>query len=237
MKAKAIVWLFPLVFLTFCSSKKDVTVSLEEAPEMEEKLNSSTNARNEKVGVKDDTVKIQKMVYLEEDLAKSQREIEDLENAIYGQSKKYPGGMFIALKECRNRLADPRLGGNGVSEPMEKWQKVSEKDPDYNYHVDRDKNVVAVSEEDLASRISNLRKLKNLLNDSYDAFQTKLDNCHQKLKTAMVQHGMNPQDMKAQGEWVEGPNGYKVWKMKKPSTSDPEELMKRKGQRENASEE
>lgn len=234
---KALLWLLPVVFLTYCSSKKDVTVSLEEAPEMEEKLNSSTNSRNEKVGVKDDTVKIQKTVYLEEDLAKSQREIEDLENAIYGQSKKYPGGMFLALKECRNRLADPRIGGNGVSEPMERWQKISEKDPDYNYHVDRDKNVVAVTEEDLASRISNLRKLKSLLNDSYDAFQTKLDNCQQRLKTAMVQHGINPNDMKAQGEWVEGPNGYKIWKMKKPSTTDPEELMKRKGQREKSSEE
>lgn len=234
---KVLLWLLPAIFLTYCSSKKDVTVSLKETPEMEEKLNSSTNSRNEKVGVKDDTVKIQKIVYLEEDLAKSQREIEDLENAIYGQSKRYPGGMYLALKECRNRLADPRIGGNGVSEPMEKWKKISEKDPDYNYHVDRDKNVVAVTEEDLASRISNLRKLKSLLNDSYDAFQTKLDNCQQRLKTAMVQHGINPNDMKAQGEWVDGPNGYKIWKMKKPSTTDPEELMKRKGQREKFSEE
>lgn len=234
---KLFLWLLPLALLTQCSSKKDVTVSLEEAPQMEQKLNSSTGSRGEKVGVKDDTVKIQKTVYLEEDLAKSQREIEDLENAIYGQSKKHPGGMYMALKSCRSRLADPRVGGNGVAEPMEKWVKISAKDPDFNYHVDRDKNVVAVSEEDLASRISNLRKLKNILNDTYDAFQTKVDNCQQNLETAMIKHGMNPNDMKAQGEWVEGPNGYKVWKMKKPTTNDPEEMMKRKSQREKASEE
>lgn len=234
---KLFLWLLPLALLTQCSSKKDVTVSLEEAPKMEQKLNSTTGSRGEKVGVKDDTVKIQKTVYLEEDLAKSQREIEDLENAIYGQSKKHPGGMYLGLKSCRNRLADPRLGGNGVSEPMEKWEKISAKDPDFNYHVDRDKNVVAVSEEDLASRISNLRKLKNILNDTYDAFQTKLENCQQNLETAMIKNGMNPNDMKAQGEWVDGPNGYKVWKMKKPTTNDPEEMMKRKSQREKSSEE
>lgn len=232
---KWFLWVLPVVLLTHCSSK-EVSVSLDEAPKMDKKLNSTTGAKNERVGVKDDTVKIQKTVYLEEDLANSQREIEDLENAIYGQSKKYPGGIYLALKSCRNRLADPRLGGNGVSEPMEKWEKISAKDPDYNYHVDRDKNVVAVSEEDLASRISNLRKLKSLLNDSYDAFQTKLDNCQQKLETAMIQNGINPKDMKAEGEWVDGPNGYKVWKMKKPGTNDPEELMKRKSEREKASE-
>lgn len=234
---KAVLWLIPVIFLTQCSSKKDVTVSLDEAPKMEQKLNSTTGSKNEKVGVKDDTVKIQKTVYLEEDLANSQREIEDLENAIYGQSKKYPGGIYLALKSCRARLADPRLGGNGVAEPMEKWEKISAKNPDYNYHVDRDKNVVAVTEEDLASRISNLRKLRGLLNDSYDAFQTKLDNCQQKLETAMIQNGMDPKDMKAEGEWVDGPNGYKVWKMKKPSTNNPEELIKRKAQREKSSEE
>lgn len=228
------LWLVSLLFITHCSSQKDVTVSLEEPPDFEEKLNSSTNIGNEQIGIKDQSIKVQKTLYLEEDLAKSQREIEDLENAIYGQSKKYPGGMFLALKECRNRLSDPRLGGNGVPEPMEKWKRISEKNIDYKYHVDRDKNIVAVSEEELASRLSSLKKLKVVLNDTYDAFQTKLETCQQKLKTAMIQHGINPKDMEATGEWVEGPNGYKVWKMKKPSTTDPEELMKRKGQRENA---
>jgi hypothetical protein len=223
-----------LFLLTHCSSK-EVTVSQDEAPKFEKILHSGTSDHAEKVGLKDGTVKIQKTVYLEEDLNKMQREIEDLENRIYGQSKTYPGGMYLSLKECRGRLADARLGGNGVPEPMEKWEKISEKDADYNYHVDRDQNVVAVSEEDLASRITNLRKLKRVLGDTYDTFQTRLDNCEQKLSAEMLAHGMNPADAKAQGEWVEGPNGYKVWKLKKPATTDPEELVKRKDQRERGS--
>ncbi|MFM8314262.1 MAG: hypothetical protein ACKOA8_08260 [Deltaproteobacteria bacterium] len=220
------------LLLTHCASKKEVTVSLEEAPKMEKNLKSTTSDRAEKVGVKDGTVKIQKTIYLEEDLTKMQREIEDLENRVYGESRTYPGGMFLALKECRGRLSDARLGGNGVPEPMEKWEKVSEKNEDYNYHVDKEQNVVAVNEEELATRITNLRKLKRILADTYDSFQTRLDNCQQKLQAAMVSHGINPDDAKSKGEWVEGPNGYKVWRLKRPASTDPEELMKRKGERE-----
>ncbi|NDD05719.1 MAG: hypothetical protein EB078_12505, partial [Proteobacteria bacterium] len=106
------------VALTHCSSKKDVTVSQEEAPKFDKTLNSSTNQRGEKIGVRDDKVTVQKTVYLEEDLKKAQDEIEDLENRVYGQSKTYPGGIYLGLKTCRARLADPRLGGSGVPEPM-----------------------------------------------------------------------------------------------------------------------
>ena len=226
------ILLLGLGLLTQCSSKKDVTVSLEEAPKFTQKLNSSTTERSEKVGVKDDTVKIQRTVYLEEDLTKMQREIEDLENRVYGQSKTYPGGLYLSLKTCRGKNADARLGGNGVPEPMEKWERVSEKDADYNYHVDKDNNVVGVQEEDLASRISNLRKLRRVLNDTFDSLQTKMDTCEQKHQSAMLQNGLNPEDSSAQGEWVEGPNGYRVWKMRRPATNDPEEMARRKSERE-----
>jgi len=223
--------LVALLVLASCSSK-EVTVSTDEAEKFDKNLNSATLDKAEKVGVKDGTVKIQKTIYLEEDLNKMQRDIEELESRIYGESKTYPGGMYLALKTCRGQLADTRIGGNGVPEPMEKWEKVSAKDPDYNYHVDRDKNVIAVNEEELAGRITNLRKLKRVLNDTYDTFQGRLDVCQQKVHAAQVAHGMNPDDAKAQGEWVEGPNGYKVWKMKRSKTSDPEEMMKRKTAKE-----
>jgi len=224
---KVLMGLVALMVLASCSSK-EVTVSTDEAEKFDKNLNSATLDKAEKVGIKDGTVKIQKTIYLEEDLNKMQREIEDLENRIYGESKTYPGGMYLSLKGCRSELADTRLGGNGVPEPMEKWEKISAKDPDYNYHVDRDKNVIAVNEEELAGRITNLRKLKRVLNDTYDTFQSRLDICQQKVKAAQVAQGMNPEDSKAKGEWVEGPNGYKVWKMKRSKTTDPEEMMKRK---------
>jgi len=221
-----------LIVLSGCASKKEVNVSLDEAPKFDKKLNSATLDRNERVGVKDGTVKIQRVVYLEENLSKLQTEIDDLENQVYGPSKTFPGGIYLDLKTCRTNAADVRIGGNGVPEPMEKWQKISQKNEDFNYHVDANNSVIAVSEEDLATRISSLQKLQRMLNDNYDNFKEKLDNCKSKYKTALLQHGLNPDDMEAKGEWVEGPNGYKVWKMRRPATSDPEELMRRKSQLE-----
>jgi hypothetical protein len=118
---------------------------------------------------------------------------------------------------------------------MEKWEKISERAKDFNFAVDKKGNVVAVQEEDLEVRIVNLEKAKNVINDRYDAMKEKLDSCENKHRTALIQHGMDPADTKAVGEWVDGPGGFKVWKMKKSSTSNPEELMRRKQKRSNQS--
>jgi len=226
-----LIQVFILSLMIGCSSK-EVTVSTEEAAKFDKSLNSVTSEKNEKVGIKDGTIKVQKIVYLEEDLTKTQMEIDDLEGRIYGESKTYPGGLYLELKNCRNQLSDSRLGGNSVTEPMEKWEKISKKNPDYNYFVDRDKNVIGVSEEELAGKITNLRKIVRLLNDTYDTFQSRLDVCQQKVRSAQIAHGLDPEDSKAKGEWVDGPNGYKVWRMKQPETTNPEEMAKRKIARE-----
>lgn len=232
---KKIFVLVSLVWLAGCSSDKP-NVSLEAPEEFDKPLNVTGSDKTEKYGIKDSTVKVQKIVYLEEELGKTQNEITELENKIYGAARTNPGGLFLELQMCRKRLADQRIGGNGVPEPMEKWQKVSQKDPDYNYHVDKRNSVVAVTEEDLATKIDNLNKLKRVLTDKYDDMSGKLDTCRDQYHAALVNHGLDPRDTEAQGEWVVGDNGYKVWKMKKPATYDPEELMRRKQQREKKAE-
>jgi len=175
---------------------------------------------------------IQKKVYLEEEMRKLQDDIEDLENNIYGKSRKDPGGLWAKLQECRVRTADPRIGGTGMPEPMENWEKISETDPDVNYRVDDKKNVVVVSEEELGARISNLNKTKRVLERRFGEFKDKVDSCESKYHAALIQHGLDPEDTKSQGEWVEGPDGARVWKMRRPASKDPEELMRRKQRRE-----
>jgi len=231
VSAKNCLFFLILLLMVSCASK-EVSVSTEEAPELDKKLNTKMGDRRDQVGVRDNTVKVQKTLYLEEEMSKLQGEIGDLENLIYGQSKSHPNGLFLQLKTCRQKSADPRVGGNGTPAPMEKWEKISEKDEDFSYHVDRDDNVVAVSEENLSTRITNLKKLKRVLSDKYDAFKEKSDACEASYRTALVNHGLNPNDTESAGEWVEGPNGFKVWKMRKGKTNDPEELMRRKQERE-----
>jgi hypothetical protein len=216
-----------------CSHSK---VSTDEPEKMDKILNSETGDRGEKVGVRGDNIVVQKRVYLEEELAKIKDNIDDLENSIYGQSLRDPGGLWLGLQDCRKHLADPRIGGNSAPEPQEKWEKISQGDPDYDYRVDNKKNVVAVSEQELGAKIANLKKTRNILERRYEEMKTKLESCQSRYQTALLQHGLNPDDTKAVGEWVDGPNGYKVWKMRKTPTHDPEELMKRKQKRDKSSE-
>lgn len=214
--------------LAACASKK---VSLDEPAQMDKTLNTTTGDRSEKVGVRGDSIVVQRKIYLEEQMTKVKDQIEDLENSIYGQSVQDPGGLWLSLQDCRKRLADPRVGGNGNPEPMETWEKLSQSDPDFDFRVDKKSNVVAVTEEDLGQKISNYNKMKNVLQRRYSEYKTKSDSCENKYRTALVQHGLNPEDTQAQGEWVDGPEG-RVWKMRQPKTKDPEELMRRKAKRE-----
>ena len=62
--------------------------------------------------------------------------------------------------------------------------------------------------------------------------QSRVEICQQKVRAAQIAHGLDPEDSKVKGEWVDGPNGYKVWRMKQPATSNPEEMAKRKIARE-----
>jgi hypothetical protein len=229
-RIKSLVFILSVGFLIIgCASKK---VSLDEPTPMDKQLNAGTGDKGDKVGVRGDSIVVQKRVYLEEELAKKHDSITDLENTIYGESIKYPGGLWLGLQACRKRISDPRLGGSGAPEPMETWEKLSEAEPDFDYRVDKKDNVVAVSEEDLGAKIANLTKMQNILERRYGDFKQKLDSCENAYHVALLKTGLNPEDTQASGEWVEGPNGYKVWKMRRPSTQDPEELMRRKALRD-----
>lgn len=216
--------LLSVALLVGCSSDGEKKIT----EKFDKDLNVRTDDKREFVGTKDDQVIIQKRVYMEEELWKLNAEVQNLENAIYGQSRRDPGGLWLGLKTCREKLADPRVGGSGVPEPVEKWDKITEREEEFQYKVDKRNNLVGYSEENLETRISRYKKHKRVLNEAYDRLKGDLDTCEGKYRTALISHGLNPDDTKAKGEWVEGPDGYKVWKMKKGSTSDPEELMRRK---------
>jgi len=214
------VTVFIFILIIGCSTnsyKKDFDIQ----------LNSRTPDEGEKIGIKDKKIIISKRIFLEEELFKLQREIEDLENSMFGRSKQNPGGLWLALKSCRERLSDPRIGGNGIPEPMEKWEKITQRTPDYIYIVENN-FVIGLSEEELSTRINRMKADRKILADMYDDFNEKLLLCEAKYKTTLIQHGMNPEDTKSQGEWVDGSEGYKVWRLKKASTYDVEELMRRK---------
>lgn len=208
-----------------CSSKP------EGPGDLDQKLNTQTNDSREQVGIRDEKVVIQKKVYLEEQLWALKSQVDELQRTLYGKSAQDPGGIWLGLKDCRKRIADPRIGGTGKPEPMEKWQNVTAQDEQFFYRADKNNNIVGVSEEALDERIQRYQKHQRLLSSEYDNLKDKLESCEENYQSALVQHGLNPDDTKAKGEWVDGPQGYKIWKMKVGATKDPEELMRRKEQK------
>lgn len=201
--------------------------------EMDKTLNNRTDDASEKIGLRDDKVVIQKRIYLEEQLWSLKSEVDDLQRAIYGSSRQDPGGIWMGLRDCRKRLADPRIGGMGKPEPMETWSNITKQDEAFFYKVEKNSNsLVGVSEEALDDRLTRYQTHKRVLTTKYEEMKDKLESCEDKYHSTLVQNGLNPDDTKAKGEWVDGPKGYKVWRMKKPATSDPEELMKRKANKE-----
>ena len=217
--------------LSGCGSKEK-KVTLDEPEKLDRAYVNKTGERNETIGEKNGGIVIQKKMSLEEDMTRVRDQINDAENSIYGSSRQDPGGMWLKLKECRKKIADARLGGNGVPDAMEKWEKISTTDPDLKYRVEDKKKVVAVSEEQLEDRLSHMKNVKNILDRRYEEYKDKLDACEDRYASNLVRHGLDPEDAKAQGEWVDGPNGYRVWKMKTAPTANPEELMRRKEARE-----
>jgi hypothetical protein len=202
--------------------------------DMDKTLNNGTGDVAEKVGVRDDKVVIQKRIYLEEQLWTLKSEVDDLQRVLYGASRQDPGGIWLGLRECRKRLADPRIGGTGKPEPMETWANITKQDEAFFYKVDKKTNsLVGVSEEALDERLQRYQTHKRVLSAKYEELKDKIDSCEDRYSSSLVQNGLNPDDTKAKGEWVDGPKGYRVWRMKKPATSDPEELMKRKAVKEN----
>jgi hypothetical protein len=218
-----------VTFLAACASKEErPVVSTKDDTKKFDKNVNFNGTSGEKMGVRDDQVVIQKRSYLESELARLASQTSDLQETIYGKSRQEAGGLWDELRRCRQKLADPRLGGTGQPDAQEKWENIVDNSDDMKYVVDKYNTVMSVNEEEVSQRLVRFRKYKAVLSDKYDSYKDKLESCQNRYRTALIQHGLNPNDTEATGEWIDGPNGYRVWKMRRPTTDDPEELAKRK---------
>lgn len=216
-----------LAFVMSCSSPSKVKRLEDE----DTKLKDANPVGTENVGIKDDHIVVQKKVYLSENLRRLQNEVKELERLIYGARKNDPGGLYLLLRECHQRASDKRIGGDGKYPGMERIARLTGKDPEYKYGLDSKDHLVAISDEFFHERINRYRKFKEILEKRHTDFQEDLGVCEAKYRSRLIDYGLDPDDTKAKGEWVEGPNGYRVWKMRRPPTYDPEELQRRKARR------
>ncbi len=206
-----------LVFslLVGCSSAPDYR--------LEKKLEAQTTKSEEVVGVRDDKVVIQKRGRLKELLFSLRNEVQELQQRTYGRSRYAPGGLWLQLKQCQSKLSDPRIGGNGTPPKLAPWVDITQEDKEVKVLLTEDNKLETLSEEDLNTRIQRLQAAKRMLRERYNQLDDMLEICQHKYRTALLRHGITPEEARAQGEWVEGPDGYKVWRLKRPALIQPKE--------------
>lgn len=205
---------FAILFLVVSCSSQQPNILKSDQP-IETPINFTGDGQ---MGFRDGKVVIQKRIYLEERLTQLAYEAKEL--------SRLAEFYFDKLKSCQERLADPRIGGNGKVYLTKLERRNFE--PALRYVHDKDKNsVVAVAEEELSSRITRLEKERDILHAERFSFEDKNEECESQYRAALVNHGMNPSDAEAKGQWVDGDAGYKVWKLVRSVTYDPSEIAKR----------
>jgi hypothetical protein len=222
--SKRLFSILGLSILGACSSGP-VVVQVEEVPTTVERPNYVSG---EWMGLRDGVVVVQRRKQLSEELRKLQNEVFGLEDEIYGSRAYGSPGLYGVLKKCRNFLADKRIGGSGKLNPMEAVERPTEQEKDFKFGIDDKGNLLAVDEEVLVDRISRFRGFRSVLTDRRSHFEQQIDICDQDYRTALVDHGMNPDDTMAKAGWVHIPQvGTRVWMATKTPTNDPEELLRR----------
>jgi hypothetical protein len=222
MKAKFYAVLVPLIF-SACASK-------DKAKDIKTELDRSQQVQGENLGIKDGNVVVQRKVLLSEELRKLQTEVFEQEYKLYGNPYGSKG-LKDNLKECYEKLSDPRIGGSGKPQMVGKIDKLTANESKLNFGIDEKDQLVSVTEEGLTSRIGRFKSYRDAYEDRLNDMQIKIDTCEQDYKTALINNGLNPNDTKAEGRWVTRA-GKRVWEAKKTASDDPEELSRRKAEKE-----
>lgn len=148
------------------------------AEKVETKMeNPSVITGDEKIGVKDGNMIVQKKVMMNEELRRIQNEVYSLEDRVYGSRKYGSDGLYGVLKSCRAKLNSKALGGNGKVQFTEPIDRITDKEDSWTVGLDDKDKIVGVSEEFLKDRITRFAGYKTVLMKREDEYKDKLEVC------------------------------------------------------------
>lgn len=173
---KCLVMIGVILALGACSSNP------HKAEKLETEMDAKGKVKDEKVGLKDGDMIVQKKTLMSEELRKLQYEVYELEDRVYGNRKYGSKGLYGVLKDCRLELSDKKNGGDGKLKWIEPIERVTDKEDEYKIGLDEENNLVAVSEEYLKDRIERFRGYKQVLMKRQDEYEEKIDICKADLK-------------------------------------------------------
>jgi len=166
-----------LSFLAGCKSNPNKAEKIE--------TNMTKDAQvtgDEKVGVKNGNMVVQKKVQMNEELRRVQYEVYELEDKVYGNRKYGSKGLYGALKDCRAESVSKKFGGDGKLVWTEPIDRVTDKEDEFNIGVDENDKLVGVSEEYLKDRLSRFGRYRTTLLKRQDEYEEKLEICDANLK-------------------------------------------------------
>lgn len=186
----SLVLLVVLMVLCACSTNP------HKAEKLDTEIESKGKVKDEKVGLKDGDMVVQKKTLMSEELRKLQYEVYELEDRVYGNRKYGSKGLYGVLKDCRLELSDKKNGGDGKLKWIEPIERVTDKEDEYKIGLDEENNLVAVSEEYLKDRIERFRGYKQVLMKRQDEYEEKIDICKAELKSR--KHDQKTQNQNAE---------------------------------------
>lgn len=176
------IWLVGLSTLV-CSGLVGCKSNPHKAKSIDTELEKSQElSKDEKIGVKDGNMIVQRKVAMNEELRKLQYEVYELEDRVYGNREYGSKGLYGALKVCREELVSKKMGGNGKLMWTEPSERVTQKEDEFNIGIDEQDKIVAVSEEFLKDRITRFKKYHQVLKGRQDEYEEKLEVCDADLK-------------------------------------------------------
>ena len=150
---------------------------------------------DEKLGVKDGNLIVQKKVKMNEELRRLQNEVYSLEDTVYGNRKYGSEGLYGALKTCRKDITSKKYGGDGKLMWTEPVDRVTDKEDKWEVGIDEQDKIVAVSEEFLIDRIKRFKDYKRTLQKREDEYKEKLEICDANLEAK--RHDLEKKDKQA----------------------------------------
>lgn len=166
-----------LGLLAGCKSNPHKAEKIDTELKKEQALNGE-----ERIGIKDGNMVVQKKVQMNEELRRLQYEVYELEDRVYGNRKYGSKGLYGALKSCREQIVSKKYGGDGKLMWTEPVDRVTDKEDEFNIGIDEKDKIVAVSEEFLKDRIARFGKYKQTLLKRQDEYEEKLEICDADLK-------------------------------------------------------
>lgn len=151
----------------------------------------------EKLGVKDGNLIVQKKVEMGEELRTLQNEVYALEDQVYGNRKYNSMGLYGRLKSCRLKVNSKKMGGDGKLIFTEPIDRITDKEDEFEIGIDEKDKIVGVSEEFLKDRIKRFRGYRALLQKREDEYQEKVEICDAEM--ASRQHDVKAKKVKNEG--------------------------------------